>query len=292
MINRRRAPSSEISSKKKIYGHKQEEIYANIIQGTVIKGTQKKDVKDKFGKMHSVKSGKKWQIFLYSYSRISNSLHLNILKGCLDSFPDNYDMYLKDRVSCISFKEDYIKKNGKDAGRILSNEEVQKKLGDNSYILAKYKLYENTQKISNLLEEKNIVKKFYNEAIFNNGEVDFLAIKDNSQPNNELFKVFERNDIINILSEFTFPSVSKAGRVPEDFNVDGQKVLFRYKNSNSNFKNIVEIEVRNDSESKYKSLRFNMYSKDTLYLLESNVDKKIINENLVVFGDAINKFSF
>ena len=78
----------------------------------------------------------------------------------------------------------------------------------------------------------------------------------------------------------------------EDFNVDGQKVLFRYKNSNSNFKNIVEIEVRNDSESKYKSLRFNMYSKDTLYLLESNVDKKIINENLVVFGDAINKFSF
>ena len=35
-----------------------------------------------------------------------------------------------------------------------------------------------------------------------------------------------------------------------------------------------------------------MYSKDTLYLLESNVDKKIINKNLIVFGDAINKFSF
>ena len=39
---------------------------------------------------------------------------------------------------------------------------------------------------------------------FNNDEVDFLAIKDNSQPNNELFKVFERNDIINILQNLLF----------------------------------------------------------------------------------------
>ena len=32
-------------------------------------------------------------------------------------------------------------------------------------------------------------------------------------------------------------------------------------------KNIVEIEIRNDSEIHYKQVRFNMYSKDALFLL-------------------------
>ena len=98
-INRRRAPSSKISSDKKKRGHKNEKDFASLIQGEVIKGTQKGDVRDKSGKLHSLKSGKKWQIFLYSFERITQSSHLNILKPCLESFPDDYDQYLKDRNS-------------------------------------------------------------------------------------------------------------------------------------------------------------------------------------------------
>ena len=63
-INRRRAPSSEISSQKKRSGHQTEIEYAELINGEVIKGTQKGDVKDRNGNLYSVKSGKKWQVFL------------------------------------------------------------------------------------------------------------------------------------------------------------------------------------------------------------------------------------
>ena len=99
------SPSSKISSEKKKAGHKNEVTFAKLIGGVVKKGTRKGDVLDRFGNLHSVKGGKKWQIFLYTLGRISKCLHLNILKPCIESFPDNYDQYLKDRISCISYKE-------------------------------------------------------------------------------------------------------------------------------------------------------------------------------------------
>ena len=108
MINRRRAPSSEISSEKKLGGHQRESDYAKLIGGNCLHGTQKGDVKDKQGNLHSVKSGKKWQVFLYGYSRISNSRYLNILRSCLDAFPEDYKQYVKDRHDCISYTKKYI----------------------------------------------------------------------------------------------------------------------------------------------------------------------------------------
>ena len=103
MINRRRAPSSQLSSEKKLGGHKREEIFANIIGAEVKKGIQKTDVEDQLGNKYSVKSGKKWQIFLYTYNRISDSSFLNILLPCLDAFPNDSSQYFKDREECISF---------------------------------------------------------------------------------------------------------------------------------------------------------------------------------------------
>ena len=60
-----------------------------MIGGVVIKGIQKADIKDKNGKLHSVKSGKKWQVFLYAYNRIAASKYLNILLPCQDAFPED-----------------------------------------------------------------------------------------------------------------------------------------------------------------------------------------------------------
>ena len=54
MINRRRAPSSQLSSEKKLGGHKREEIFANIIGAEVKKGIQKTDVEDQLGNKNSV----------------------------------------------------------------------------------------------------------------------------------------------------------------------------------------------------------------------------------------------
>lgn len=288
-INRRRAPSRKISSEKKRLGHNNEEIFAKLIKGSVKKGTQKGDVIDKHKIVYSVKSGKKWQIFLYTLNRISQSPNLSILKPCLESFPDDYDLYEKDRINCISFKETHLRNYGKDATKKLSNDEIINNLEDNTYIEAKYKLSKNTEIISKLLSEKDVQKKFYKEAIFNNDEVKFLIIKDTHYKKDGLFKVFTKDDVLKILTELTYPSVSKAGKIPQDFNVDGQKILFCYEKNPGISKNIIEIEVRNDSKIKYRLLRFNMYSKDALHLL-TRLPKMKYNNEIQTFGEANEKF--
>lgn len=276
-INRRRSPSSFISSFKKKRGHRVEHQYANLIKGDVIKGTQKGDVKDLKGKLHSVKSGKKWQIFLYSKNRINSSIHLKVLLGCIESFPENSAEYFNDRVKCIEFKEKYIELHGKESAKILTNNKVSEKLGLNLYIQSKNNLKDNTKLVCNYLDNKENMKNFLNEAMFNNNEVEYLAIKDETFNNNACFKVYKNEDVVNEISKICFPTTSKAGRVPQDFNVEGQKVLICYKKNNSISKNIIEIEIRNDHVKKYRSVRFNMYSKDTLFLLK-NVNHEIINQ--------------
>ena len=289
-INRRRAPSSEISSEKKLSGHHREFNYATLIGGEVLRGTQKGDVKDKNGNLHSVKSGKKWQVFLYAYSRISASRHLNILKPCLDAFPEDYEQYLFGREKCIAFKEEYIRKYGREAARRLSNDDVVKHLGANTYIESKTKLEQTTLSICNKLEDKDYLRNFLGEALFNNAEVEFLAIKDSTYNNDGLFKVFAKEDVLDILSERFLPAVSTAGRVPEDYNVAGQKTLLKYQKTNGTLKNIVEIEIRNDSSLHYRQVRFNMYSKDALCLL-LNIPQRLpaeyLSNHVVAYGQAI-----
>ncbi len=288
-INRRRAPSSKVSSDKKLGGHQREGDYATLIGGKVINGTQKGDVKDKIGNLHSVKSGKKWQVFLYGYERICESRYLNILRPCLDAFPKDFNQYVKDRTKCISFKEGYVKNHGKDATRRLSNEVVIKQLGANAYVESKNQLAKTTISTCSALKNKDFLHKFLDEALFNSGEVEFLAIKDDTYKKDGLFKIFAREDVLDILSSELFPSISIAGRVPEDYNVAGQKTLLCYMKTPVRAKNIVEIEIRNDSRIHYRQVRFNMYSEDTLSLLIDRAQPlpiKYFHENVVVYGKA------
>jgi len=292
-INRRRAPSSQISSQKKLSGHSKEQIYAELIGAIVIKGTQKGDIKDKNGLLHSVKSGKKWQVFLYGYNRIAESINLNILKKCLDAFPEKYHDYLKDREKCIGYKEKFIKDYGRDAAKRLSNEEVSKSIGSNLYVNSKIKLEKATLDVCELLKDKKILRSFLDEAFFDNGKVNFLAIEDSTYKNDGIFKVFSREDVLNIFTQKLTPAVSIAGLVPEDFNISGQKTLLRYQKKDGKLKNIVEIEVRNDSDTHYRQARFNMYSKDALTLLLEKPDissgKKMF-ANVIAYGKAAKEF--
>jgi hypothetical protein len=289
-INRRRAPSSQISREKKLSGHLREGDYATLIDGSTISGTQKGDVIDKKGNLYSVKSGKKWQVFLYGYDRISVSLHLKILQPCLDAFTKNSKQYFEDRIKCIAFKEAYVKEHGRAKAKQLSNDEVMNALGVNAYILSKEQLAQSTSAVRDRLKDKAILRQFLGEALFNNEEVSFLAIKDTTYKKDDLFKVFAKEDVLDIFSSQLFPEVSKAGNVPEDYNVPAQKTLLCYLRANGKSKNIVEIEIRNDSDVHYRQVRFNMYSKDALTLLLERAEPLPINETysgVKVYGRAV-----
>ena len=293
-INRRRAPSSLISRTKKLDGHANEDDFADLIGGETLGGTQKSDVRDSNGYLHSVKSGKKWQVFLYGYDRISKSKSLKILKPCLDAFSTNPEEYFTDRIKCIEFKENYVSKYGRAKAKLLSNQEVSKALGKNLYIQSKEDLAKSTSLVCNALQDKMFLREFLMEALFNNKEVDFLAIRDDTFLKDRKFRIFAREEVIEILSQKLEPSVSQAGKVPEDYNVASQKTLLCYKKENGKNKNIVEIEIRNDSSTHYRQVRFNMYSRDTLYLLLKELEKKpskAINKSVIAYGKALSKFS-
>lgn len=266
-INRRRAPSSEVSSEKKLSGHSREASYASLIGGATLGGTIKGDVVDKQGNLHSVKSGKKWQVFLYRQNTISSSRFLKILQPCLDAFTSDAARYFEDREKCIAFKEDYIRIHGRNKAKILPNESVSLHLGSNAYVASKERLALTTKAVCEALRDANFLRSFLGEAMFNNEEVSYLAVQDSTYRRDFKFKVFTRDDVLDILTRNLYPAVSRAGLVPEDYNVGGQKTLLQYSVGRNRDKNIVEIEIRNDSEQHYREVRFNMYSKDTLHLL-------------------------
>ena len=266
-----------------------EEEFATFIGASVIRGTQKADIKDKFDNLYSVKSGKKWQLVLYNYERIASSAHLKILQDCLDAFPENFKKYSEDRTSCIKYKEDYIKKNGREEAKSLSNSDVSRALGFNEYISSKTILQQRTKEVRDKLKDKTKLRLFLNEAIFNNDEVSLLAIMDTTYSKDNLFKVFSKEYVLDVLCKEVYPEVSSSGNVPEDYNVGGQKTILRYIR-NGKPKNIAEIEIRNDSETKYRRVRFNMYSKDVLGILlppNNTIDVYKINSKVEVYEKAI-----
>lgn len=286
-INRRRAPSSEVSREKKQGGHTNEAEYALLIGGKTIPGVGKGDVLDNRGKSHSVKSGKKWQVFLYRYDRIEGSRYLCELKACLDAFTIDYPRYVGDRNKCIEKKENLVEERGRAAVGRMTNDEIKDALGSNEYVKAKERLAGATLRVSRKLEDKTFLRQFLAEAIFNKSEVSYLAVKDGAH-----FKVFAASDVLEHLVARIFPATSKAGRVPEDYNVDGQKVLLRYAKGKGH-KNLVEIEIRNDSEQHYREVRFNMYSKDFLAIMlgkEPGLSPMKYCEGVVLYGDAIQLF--
>jgi hypothetical protein len=289
-INRRRAPSTQISREKKLGGHARETLYAELIGGSTIRGTKKGDVQDKHGNLHSVKSGRKWQVFLYGHNRISSSQHLSILQRCLDAFPIDAAKYFEDRIQCIARKEAHIKQHGRAKELRLTNEAVEAALKSNEYIRSKQQLAVATRSVCEALHEKTYLRQFLGEALFNNTEVSFLAVKDSTYKKDEQFKVFLRDDVLDILTSRLFPTLSKAGHVPEDYNVPGQKTLLCYKTNSGATKNIVEIEIRNDSHVHYRQVRFNMYSKDTLSILLTNsprLPSSQLCDGVMVYGEAI-----
>jgi hypothetical protein len=251
---KKRAMTHEKASKVKTSGHADEEIFATLIGGFVIKGTNKKDVIDKNHNLHSVKSGeKKWQIFLYSKSRFENSIGFFGAKKFIDllnSIPESFKEYTDNKT------------------------------------ISKRNLAKEMLKLKDFLDSENdfFVQNnkiiFLHEAIFHGNEVNYFTIKNDGQ-----FHIFDSMEVLNLIDKNTFLTTSKSRREEE---TDDQKVLFKIKSLELT---LAEIEIRTDSENKYKSVLFNMYKKRLMFLLDSQItEKKTINSDLVIRGRAIKKF--
>ena len=222
-----------------------EDDYANDI-------TAKKDVIDPSGDSHSLKSGKKkWQIFLYSYSRISTDTGFKTMNGMgkylialLDAFPNDYETYVSNKM------------------------------------MTKNKLAKAQIELADLLKsKKDILEAFFLKSFFNAGEVNYLTIYGE---NDKKYHVFNSGDIAKLLSESLEVTNSKARNSNQ---VSALKTIFRYDG-----RNIAELEVRTESNH-YREIRFNMYVKalEIFKTIDSAPVTKF-NDNVLVYGAAKKKF--
>ena len=143
---------------------------------------------------------------------------------------------------------------------------------------AKERLRRPMRKLAELLQDKRILRAFLNKSLFNAGEVNYLSVKHEG-----VFHVFLNQDVIQVFSDNLEVCNSKAltaGQMPE------QKVLFRY-----NGLNLGELEMRNDSETHYREVRFNMIKPKVMGLLFAKIPFiKAFNEVVWIYGNASKRF--
>ena len=67
-----------------------------------------------------------------------------------------------------------------------------------------------------------------------------------------------------------------------------RKEIFKF---NSGGTNLAELEMRNDSPTHYREIRFNMYKPKAMKLLFSKITlKQNYNEKVILYGEAIRHF--
>jgi hypothetical protein len=262
----RGSTSSQARAYKKA-GHANENNFGSIIGGTNegLNPQGKTDWKDSDNRTYTVKTGhgcKKWQVFLYGFERISNDEDFsqmgrvgNLLVSALNSFPKLYSNYLEDKVKVKEFLQTLIADDR--SGLSLLSDVREKFEGRNSYLDSKLALSKVTSELSKELSELEIRKAFLRKSMFNNTEVEFLAI---SQPSS--FEIYPRELVVESFGNRLTPSTSVSGNNPLDLNVPGQKILLK------GSRNIVEIEIRNDSEKHYREVRFNMLTAPAIQILK------------------------
>lgn len=249
---KKKAMSSEKASHVKVQGHLDAKEFAHLIglrDDYLNDPKAKKDVIDKSGDSYSVKSGeKKWQIFLYSKKRFEEDYSFRAMNGigqllveCIRSFPDTFNQY-----------------------------------SDNKR-LYKDKLQRYMVELCNKLKDKKRLAAFIDKSMFNGGEVNYLAIKNDGK-----FHIFWSRDVVNVLSNNLHSENSQARTQNQ---VPNQKVVFKID------KTYGEIEMRNDSEIHYREVKFWLNKKLVVNLLFENIKPVLrYKRKILVYGQAIKKF--
>lgn len=224
--------------------------FATLIGGHVNKGSQidKKDVVDANDRTHSIKSGKYWQIFLYRRSRLKTNTALqglgriaDFLIAGIDAFPEAFDEYRANKIA------------------------------------AKTKLQKAMHHLCCELQEDRIRSAFFERAVFNTGEVNYLTVKGED----EKFHVFPKKNVVKRLTDLSITN----SRARHKGQMDALKVLLK------DDVNIGEIEVRADSKIHYQEVKFRLNGHKFLGLLQNSLDQKFDDRGKVlVYGDARKTF--
>ena len=254
-IWKRRAMSTERANEVRDSGHRDALEFAIAIgldRDYKNDKIAKKDVIDKSGDAHSVKSGaKRWQLFLYGANRIDKDNAFQTMNGigqilleCIRLFPKTFDDYEKDKLR-------------------------YKKLLQQKMVELKDKFQTSTR-----------VATFLEKAIFNGGEVSYLTVK-----HDNIFHVFYREDVIKTLLECLKVENSKARNKNQTPNL---KVIFKDKIKDIN---VIDLEIRNSGENHYKEVLLVANKNPFLNILFGNiVNKKEFNEKVILYGKSISKF--
>ena len=219
MTNLPKGMTPDEASLKKVSGHLNEHDYAKLIGGAVNTAGQgrKKDVLDTIGCHHSVKSGKKWQIFLYSKNRLQTDTMLqgmgriaDHLIDCIDSLP------------------------------------ATRELRQANPAVAKAALAPHMRALAAELQDARLLHAFFMKAAFEAGEVDYWALlppeidQTKARIEEKLFHVFSAKEAVAVMCDKMIVVNSKAKGKGQ---TDDQKVVFR------NDKQIGEIELRTDPQN-------------------------------------------
>lgn len=133
--------------------------------------------------------------------------------------------------------------------------------------------------LAEALKDETKLSAFLGKALLNGGEVDFLTIKHDGK-----FNVFFGKEVVRVMCknlQIENSKVRKKGDVPE------QKVVFKYEGTN-----LAELEMRNDGDTHYREMRFNMLKPKMMKLLADKIAKsKLMNEKVVMHGEAIGRFN-
>ena len=143
---------------------------------------------------------------------------------------------------------------------------------------AKIRLQAPMRELKDRFQRKALLRAFLRKAVFNGGEVNYLTIF-----HNDKFHVYWNDDVVSAMAD-VFEVVNSKARSGGQMN--DQKVLFRHHG-----KNVGELEMRNDSESHYGEVRFNMNKDPCMRLLEeAGFQPSQYSSAVLVYGQAINNF--
>lgn len=242
MAPKKKAMTSEQASKAKKGGHKNEQQFADLIDGTVMQGspTKKPDVLDALGNTHSVKCGEYWQIFLYGENRLEQDTFLQetgeaskIMLDCLREFPP-------DRAKYVACKQKYKEALRPHMRRLLAE-----------------------------LQKPGKFAKFLDKAIFNGGNAEYLSFtleKATVSIEKKRFNTYKREDVI---SAFVADLTLDNSRARKKGDTSEQKVVLKSKSLDG--RNVGEIELRNDSVRHYKQMKFRLKAIFVAYILDAQI---------------------
>lgn len=251
----KRAMTKEHASRVKTGGHENEKHFAKIIGGRVQAGTHtdKKDVIDRQDRAHSVKSGKWWQVFLYSEERLrTNTIFqgigkaADIMLACLAAYPPKFEDYQKSK----------------------KNKQITKQA-----------LRPHMRRLKKELEKKRIFKAMLDKSLFDGGKADYLSIypgPSNTPPRRKHFHIFHKDDVTAILLNDLEVANSRAIK-PGD--TAEQKVVF--KSLMHNKRQIGEIEVRHDSHAHYREMKFRFNGEMVLNILQVRYKAKVKGKDTI-----------